>query len=98
MGKQQLRNLANLGSWSSYKKLPTYKKSKEENKENVSNQDIQSDNTYRIPLKWMPYLLLEDSRVKGGYINKSVLLSAGCPPQGATHLDGKLAIWALHTS
>jgi hypothetical protein len=34
----------------------------------------------------MTYLLLEDSRVKGGYINKSVLLSAGCPPQGGTHL------------
>jgi len=61
MGKQKLMNLANLGSWSSYKKLPTYKKSKEQNKENVSNHvrgGIQSDSTYRIPLNQMPYLLL----------------------------------------
>jgi hypothetical protein len=37
MGKQNLKNLANLGSWSNHKKLPTYRKSKKENKENVSN-------------------------------------------------------------
>lgn len=81
MGKRKLRNLVNLGSWSNYKKLPTYKKS-EENKENVSNivrGDIQSDSTYRIPPKWMPYLLPQDSRVKGRYINQSVLLSANSP-------------------
>jgi hypothetical protein len=62
MGKQKLINLRNIGLWSSYKKLPTYKKSKEENKENVVSHHvwggIQSDSTYRIPLKWIPYLLL----------------------------------------
>ena len=46
MGKLKLKNLGNLGLWPSYKKLPAYKKSKEENKENVNNHvtgDIQSD-------------------------------------------------------
>ena len=36
MIKCKVRNLVNLGLWSSFKKLTTYKKSKEENKENVS--------------------------------------------------------------
>jgi len=36
MVKQKLKNLINLGSFYSHKKLPTYKKSKQENKENVS--------------------------------------------------------------
>ena len=39
MVKWRLKNLINLGSFSNYKKLPTYKKSKQENKENVSNND-----------------------------------------------------------
>jgi hypothetical protein len=37
MGKHKLKNLMNLGAFSSYKKLPTYKKSKHKNKENVGN-------------------------------------------------------------
>jgi hypothetical protein len=52
MVKQRLKNLINLGSFSNYKKLPTYKKSKQENKENVSNNDhggMQADSTYRKP-------------------------------------------------
>jgi hypothetical protein len=50
MVKRGLKNLINLGSFSNYKKLPTYKKSKQENKENVSNNDhggMQADSTYR---------------------------------------------------
>jgi hypothetical protein len=52
MVKRRLKNLTNLGSFSNYKKLPTYKKSKQENKENVSNNDyggMQADRTYRKP-------------------------------------------------
>jgi len=41
MGKQKLMNLINLGSWSNYKKKSTYKISKKENKENVSNHIIE---------------------------------------------------------
>jgi len=37
MVKRKLKNLVNLGSWSKHKKLPTYRKSKREEKENVSN-------------------------------------------------------------
>ena len=77
MGKRKLGNLVNLGSWSNYKKLPTYKKY-EENKENVSNivrGDIQSDSTHRILPKWMPYLLLQDSRVKERYTNQFIYIT-----------------------
>ena len=55
MVKRGLKNLINLGSFSNYKKLPTYKKSKQENKENVSNNDhggMQADSTYRKPWIW----------------------------------------------
>ena len=56
MVKQRLKNLINLDSFSNYKKLPTYKKSKQENKENVSNNDhggVQADSTYRKLLTWI---------------------------------------------
>ena len=33
MVKQRLNNLINIGLFSNYKKLPTYKKSKQENKQ-----------------------------------------------------------------
>jgi hypothetical protein len=55
MPKRRLRNLLNLGAFSNYKKLPTYKKTKLQDKENVSNHNIggmQADSTYRKPLKW----------------------------------------------
>ena len=96
MGKWNLKNLANLGSWSKYKKLSTYRKSKKENKENVSNHvreifNDQSDSTYRIPLGWIPFLLLWVPRVKGKRsTNQSVQHSAGCLLQGGTHLKSNL--------
>ena len=46
-------NLCNLGSYSSYKKLASYSKPKQNN-ENVSacdNTVILADSTYSIPLK-----------------------------------------------
>jgi hypothetical protein len=55
MPKRKLRNLLNLGAFSNYKKLPTYKKTKPQDKENVSNHNIggmQADSTYRKSLKW----------------------------------------------
>ena len=96
MGKRNLKNLANLGSWSKYKKLSTYRKSKKENKENVRNHvrgDIQSDSTYRIPLNWIPSLLLWVPRVKErGSTNQSVQHSAGSLLQGGTHLKSNLPL------
>jgi hypothetical protein len=56
MVKRKLKNLINLGSFANYKKLPTYKKSKQQNKENVSINDhegIQADSTYRNPWTWI---------------------------------------------
>jgi hypothetical protein len=57
MGKQKLMSLVNLGSWSNYKKKPSYKNTKE-NKENVSNQgnnDI-AMTLWLIPLTGTPYI------------------------------------------
>ena len=39
MGEKKLRNLCNLGLYSSYKKLASYRKPKQNNKENVSQCD-----------------------------------------------------------
>ena len=51
MTKRKLRNLLNLGPFSNYMKLPTYKKKKLQDKENVSNYKIggnQTDGTLAI--------------------------------------------------
>jgi hypothetical protein len=51
MPKRKLRNLLNLGTFSNYMKLPTYKKKKPQDKENVSNYNIggmQTDGTAAI--------------------------------------------------
>jgi len=42
MPKRKLRNLLNLGAFSNYKKLPTYKKTKPQDKENVSNITLET--------------------------------------------------------
>jgi hypothetical protein len=55
MPKRKLRNLLNLGAFSNYKKLPTYKKTKPQDKENVSDHNfggIQADSTYRKLPNW----------------------------------------------
>ena len=82
MGKWNLENLVNLGSWPKYRKLSTYRKSKKENKENVRNHvrgDIQFDSTYRITLNWIPSLLLWVPRVKErGSTNQSVHQGQSC--------------------
>ena len=61
MEKKKLMNLYNLGSCSTYKKLASYRKPKQVNKENVSKCDntvIPADSTYRISFKWTTFLLL----------------------------------------
>jgi hypothetical protein len=40
MHKRKLRDLFNLGAFSNYKRLPTYKNTKPLNKENVSSYNI----------------------------------------------------------
>ena len=62
MVKRGLKNLINLGSFANYKKLPTYKKSKQKNKENVSNNEhrgMQANSTYleSVPLESMKKLV-----------------------------------------
>jgi len=42
MPKRKLRNLPNLETFSNYKKLPTYKKTKPQDKENVSNITLEA--------------------------------------------------------
>ena len=60
MPKRKLRKLLNLGAFSNYKKLPTYKKTKPQDKENVSNilniGGMQADSTYRKPPNWISLL------------------------------------------
>jgi hypothetical protein len=74
MPKRKLRKLLNLGAFSNYKNLPTYKKTKPQDKENVSNHNIegmQADSTYRKPLKWTWSLLLWGLRkIERGSINQ----------------------------
>jgi hypothetical protein len=45
MGKRKLMNLCNIGSYSTYKKLASYRKPKQDNKENVSKCDKHSDSS-----------------------------------------------------
>lgn len=56
MGKRKLMNLINLGLWSNYKKKPTYKHSKKQNKENVSNHDSTKTSLLLTPLTGTPHI------------------------------------------
>jgi hypothetical protein len=61
MGEKKLINFCNLGSYCSPKKLASYRKPKQDNKENVGKCDntvILADSTYSIPVKWTTFLLL----------------------------------------
>jgi len=95
MPKRKLRNLLNLGAFSNHKKLPTYKKKKQQGKHIVSNHDnnsngsMQTDSAYRNV--WKPpnqtqYLCLQFLREKGrGHISPLAPHSAGTHFRGQTH-------------
>jgi len=92
MGKRKLMNLCNLGSYSTYKKLASYRKPNQDNKENVSKCDntvIPADSTYRIPLAKVKLLI--------GLYYRFAGRSRRFMDAYAYGADGKLAIWASKT-
>ena len=93
MPKRKLHTVANLGSYNRHKGQSSYKKPKQNNKENVSNCDWGWEvrlTALTMTYRSLPYrthcLLVWGQRSKGpGYMKQSAPHSAGNPP---TYLAG----------